>query len=136
MADMEVFTKKDALVRTKRFWLFVVGTFLTVAPGLLPFIAPKLGVPSAFGLLAAVIAYFVGVAGTLHAWNRWWRETRGELHADENELRIGQTTVIRRSSIRHGHVLRREGRVFVRLGRMLRLVDIEVADDEDRKSVV
>jgi hypothetical protein len=109
---------------------------LTVAPGLLPFIAPKLGVPSTFGLLAAVIAYFAGVAGTLHAWNRWWRETRGELHADENELRIGQTTVIRRSSIRHGHVLRREGRVFVRLGRMLRLVDIEVADDDEAEALL
>jgi len=136
MEDRTAFTKKNALVRTKRFWLFVVGSASMVSPALLPFIAPKLGVPPALGLLTAVIAYFVAVSGTLHAWNRWWREKRGELHADENELRIGDAAVIRRSSIRHGHVLRRDGRIFVRLGRMLRLVDVEVADEAEGEALL
>ncbi len=136
MADAEPFTKKNALVRTKRFWLFALGSALMFAPAVFPWVAPKGLDPTAFGLIAAVVAYFVAVAGTLHAWNRWWRETRGELHADENELRIGGATVIRRSSIRHGHVLRGEGRVFVRLGRMLRLVDIEVADEEEGEALL
>ena len=136
MAESKPFTKKDALVRTKRLWLFVVGSALMFAPAALPFIAPKGHAPSALGLLAAVLAYFVAVSGTLHAWNRWWREKSGELRADENELRIGERTVVRRSSIRHAHVLRRDGKILIRLGRMLRLVDVEVTDEAEGEALL
>jgi hypothetical protein len=139
MAAPEGFTKRDALVRTKRTWLFVASVLicgLGVEPMMLAVMAALLGHHHwSWGLLA-VTAFFAGFGGTMHAWNRWWREERGEVRADETGLWRGDQRVIQRSAVRHGHVLRRGDRVFVRLGRMLRLVDIEVTDEEEGEALL
>jgi len=133
------FTKKDALVRTKRTWVFAASVLLCVV-GFEPMMVAVISALSGhlhwvWGLLAA-IAFYGGFGGTMHAWNRWWREQRGDVRADETGLSRDEQRVIPRSSIRHGHVLRRGDRVFVRLGRMLRPVDIEVADEEEGKALL
>ena len=138
MGAQTPFTKKSGLVRTKRTWLFAASVLICVF-GWVPIAAYFM--PALFGahpLLAIVglLAYFAGFAAPMHAWNRWWREQRGELRADESGLWRGEEVVVRRSDVRHGHVLRRGERVYVRLGRMLRPIDIEVADEEEAEALL
>ena len=133
------FTKKEALVRTKRTWVFVASAVLVVV-GYEPMMVAIINALNGhlhwlWGLLA-VVAFYGAVFGPLYAWNRWWREQRGDLRADETGLWSGNQRVIQRSSIRHGHVLRRGDGVFVRLGRLLRPVDIEVADEEEGEALL
>ncbi|MDB5213530.1 MAG: hypothetical protein JWO86_1457, partial [Myxococcaceae bacterium] len=131
------FTNKSALVRTKRTWLFVASV-LICAVGFAPMMVALLSAVfdhHNLGLLGFA-AYYAGFIGTMHAWNRWWREERRALRADETGLWSGERCVVRRSAVRHGHIIRRDGRVFVRLGRMLRLVEIEVADDEEGEALL
>lgn len=125
---MGAFRKEGGLVRTKRTWLFVASIALAVG-GLNPAIFSLLyGLGGhAVGVLGFLL-YYASFIGLMWAWNRWWREERGDLRADETGLVLGERRVIRRDAVRHGYVLEREGRTYVRLGRMLRLVDVEVAD--------
>ena len=131
------FTKKDARVRTKRSWLFVATTLATVLGfGPACFAATSLVDRFHYSAVFVLLAYVSALIGGLQAWKRWWRELRGELRADESELRIGGEVVARRADVRHGYVLRRGDRIFVRLGRMLRPIDIEVADEAEAETLL
>lgn len=138
MSPPPPFAKKRAFVRTKRTWLFVASVvicffgFPIAMQGVNAVIVGHRLLASLLGL----IAYFAGFAGAMQAWNRWWREERGDLRADETGLWRGNELVLRRSAVRHGHVLRRDDRIFVRLGRMLGSVDIEVADEEEGNALL
>lgn len=136
---MGTFTKDDARVRTKRTWLLVASLVVAVV-GFTPAVGLSvggvlLGGAARLGLLAYV-AYLGGFVGLMHAWNRWWLERRGRVRADESGLWLDDTLIARRSTIRHGHVLRRDGNAYVRLGRMLRLVDIAVADEDEGQALL
>jgi len=119
--------KDDALVRTRRTWLF--ACIVLAVAGLPPLIFAVFhaiaGHPVSW---AAFPGPYGALFGLVRAWNRWWREDRGRVRADETGLWLGERCVIPRASIRHGYVLEREGQWYVRLGRMLRLVDVEVTD--------
>jgi hypothetical protein len=131
------FTKKGALVRTKRTWLFVASVVI----GIVGFPISIYGWDAAIvghRLLAllGLVGYIGGVTGGMQAWRRWWRQERGDLRADETGLWRGNDLVVRRSAVRHGHVLRRDDRVYVRLGRMFRSVELEVADEEEAEALL
>jgi len=86
-----------------------------------------------FGALAVVVGalgYFAAMFAAVNAWNRLWREQRSAITANEKGLFVDGRLFVRRSQLRHGHVLRRGDKTFVRLGRTYRLVEVEVANEE------
>jgi hypothetical protein len=133
MGPQTPFTKKGGLVRTERTWVLFVATIVICLVG---FPMVMHGVTAAIGghfvmAILGLLAYAGAFAGAMQAWNRWPRQERGDLRADETGLWRGDELLVRRSAVGHGHVLRRDDRVYVRLGGMLRNVDIEVADEEE-----
>jgi hypothetical protein len=130
------FEKERAVVRTKRTWLFVVG----MAVGLLGFVpALSLFLYGVWGhpvWMLGIVVYYGAFFGVLHAWNRWWLERRGVVRADESGLWLDRQLVVARRNVRHGHVVHREGNAYVRLGRMLRLVEVAVSDADDGEALL
>lgn len=117
---MAAHSKPDATVRTKRLSLFfaivafvALGTPVTIAAA----IHAGNGHP-AFWLAYAV--FFPVLIALFKAWTESWLSERGLVRADETGLWLGDRCVIRREAVRHGYVLRRDDRTFVRLGRSLR----------------
>lgn len=123
-------------MRTKRTGL-LVASFAAMtfgfAPTMMGVLYAALGHPVAF---LALPAYFAASFGLMHLWNRWWRERRGRVRADEEGLFLDDERIVARADIRHGHVLERDGRHVVRLGRMLRLVDLAVDDPAEGDAVL
>jgi hypothetical protein len=123
-------------VRTKRLSLFV-AIVAFVALGVPASIAAMLyalkGHP-AFWLAYAV--FFPGIIGLFKAWTDSWCEERGLLRADEAGLWLGDRCVVRREEVRHGYILRRGDRTYVRLGRAIRLVEVEVESEAEGKALL
>jgi hypothetical protein len=127
-------SKEGAVVRTKRTWLLVAG--LAVLPlALVLAIALVSGGHALAGLLVAATSYGA-FFGLLQAWVRRWRVRVGRLRADERGLWLDGEAVVRRESVRHGYVVRSEGATFVRLARMLRHVEVSVADDAEGEELL
>ena len=82
------------------------------------------------GVLAGLIPAAV-MAGPVYVWNLWWREERGRLRADETGLWLDTRCIVRRSALRHAYIRQVQGRSVVRLGRMFRPVDVEIANDQE-----
>ncbi len=92
-------------------------------------------IPAYLGALLYV-APMAGMFALMSAWNRWWNDRRGRIRADESGLWLDDRCLVARASLRHGYVRQEQDRYFVRLGRMLRLVDVEVANDEDGQALL
>lgn len=123
-------------MRTKRTWLFVVSLVVGLGgfmPALTLFLYGAGGHPA---WMLSILAYYAAFFGLLHAWNRWWLVRRGLVRADESGLWLGERLVVVRRRIRYGHVVRRRGYAYVRLGRMLRLVEVAVADEEEGNALL
>jgi len=130
---METFTKSDACVRTKRTWVLGLGVV-----GFVPVIGwfvTAILTSNHWGIVAYV-GYLAAMLGLVQLWNRWWLARRGQLRADERGLSLDDTLIVARDSIRHGHLLRQSGAIYVRLGRAMRLVDVEVADDAEGEALL
>lgn len=113
-------------------WIFF-ATIIVMAVGFVPAAAlfdTHSRLAHTAGALAC-LAYFGVVWGVVNAWNRWWLERQGHVQADERGLWLDDTLLVARSSIRHGYLLRRDGASYVRLVRVLRLVDVAVDDDDE-----
>jgi hypothetical protein len=134
MGAQAPFTKKSALVRTKRTWLFVASVMISVVG--YPIIMDAVIFGHRLMAILCLFAYFGFAVGAMHAWTRRWRQERGDLRADETGLWRGSELVVGRADVRHGHVLRLGDRVYVRLGRMLRNIDVEVSDEAEAESLL
>jgi hypothetical protein len=118
-------------VRTKRLWLFAAIVAI-VAVGAPMSIAAVLYALSGHPLAwLASAAFFPATVGLFKAWTDGWREERGSVRAEETGLWLGDRRVIRRDAVSHAYVLRRGERTYVRFGRALRLVEVEVADEAE-----
>ena len=124
MAD---FTKDDARVRTKRLWLFVAGPVVALGVVSPIFVGVMDGRLASFWLVVS----YGAVLGLPFLWERWWRERRGRLRADERGLWLDEGLVVARSALRHAHVVRRDGVAYVHLQRVLRPVEVVVQDEEE-----
>jgi hypothetical protein len=125
-----------ATVRTKRLSLLaaIVALVAVGAPAsVMAMIYAVQGHPLA-GLASAL--FFPAIVGLFKAWTDLWREERGHLRADEAGLWLGERSVIRREEVRHAYVLRRGARTYVRLGRRIRPVEVEVADEADGEALL
>jgi hypothetical protein len=111
------------LVRTKRTWLLVASVVALLA------LAPCM----VFGVIAPtfVLLQLVASLALALAHERWWREVRGAVRADERGLVVDGRTLVTRAKIGHGHVLRRGATIFVRFSAPRRdiAVEVEVADE-------
>jgi hypothetical protein len=124
------------LVRTKRTWVFAALVAL-LAIGLPAVIFAALHALAGHPLVwIAVVAYYATLLGLSRAWTRWWYEERGALRADETGLWLGKRHVVRREDVSHGYVLRSEGRIYVRLARTVRNVDVEVSDEAEGEELL
>jgi hypothetical protein len=130
---VSTFTRSDGRVRTKRLWLFL-SSVVVMLGGFYPLIVASiyavasgryLLLPLAFGL------FFATDYVLMELWNRKWLERRGRLRADERGLWLDDAVVVPRSVLRHGHIVRRDGVVSVRLGRMLQPVEVVVENEEE-----
>ena len=133
---MAVLDKEGAVVRTKRLSLFLaVVAFVSIGMplALSAFHRAVHGHPVWW---LAFLVYFAGVVAVFKAWTEWWNEQRGRLRADETGLWLGERCVIRREAVRHGYVFRRGERTYVRLGRALRHVEVEVADEAEGEALL
>lgn len=127
------FTKHDGAVRTKRLWLLLASIILILG-GFAPMIALSVtAVLSGHYLLLplAFVPYFVADFWLMHLWNRKWLERRGELRADDRGLWLDDAIVVPRSTLRHGHIVQRDGVTYVRLGRMLQPVEVVVESEDE-----
>ena len=129
-------SKDSAVVRTKRLWLFFacvafvgLGLPLTITAVL----RAVWGHPIEW---LACAVYFPGIVGLFKAWTGWWREECGKLRADETGLWLGERCVIRRDAVDHAYVLRRKERTYVRFGRTLRHVEVEVGDSAEAEALL
>ncbi|MBX3185814.1 MAG: hypothetical protein KF819_02320 [Labilithrix sp.] len=135
---MGTVTRKEARVRTKRLWLLLASIVLMLG-GFAPVIVFSVGaVLSGHYLLLplAFVPYFVAEFWLMHLWNRKWLERRGELRADERGLWLDEVIVVPRSSLRHGHIVQRDGVTCVRLGRMLQPVEVVVEHEDEGKAIL
>lgn len=136
-----MFSKDDARIRTKRTWLFVASIAVPLVCAL-PALFSLSRVFVAQGTLARVggglgyLAYLGALIGLGRAWQRSWLERRGRLRADERGLWFNDALLVGRSSIRHGNLLRREDSSYVRLGRSVQLVEVDVVDDEEGEALL
>lgn len=122
-------------------WLFIAGIMWILAG-----FTPAIGFAGAAVLSHATlvriagalgyVAYLGSMFGLVHAWNRWWLERRGHLQADDRGLWLDEKLIVARDAVRHGHLLRRDGFVYVRLGRMLRLIEVRVANDDEGEALL
>jgi len=132
---VETFSKKDGVVRTKRTWLFVAAMVVMLAgftPMLYSVLAAVFGGHYAAAALG-LIAYYGGTFALMYLWNTRPNERRGRLRADESGLRIDDELVIARAAIRNGHLLDAKR---VRLGRLLRPVDVVVEDEDEANALL
>lgn len=129
-------SKDSAVVRTKRLSLFAaIVVFVGIgAPATIVALLHALHGHPVAALAFAV--FFPGIVGLFKAWTDWWREERGRLRADETGLWLGERCVIRRDAVSHAYVLRRDERTYVRFGRTLRLVEVEVADEAEGEALL
>jgi hypothetical protein len=130
------YSRQDALVRTKRLWLFV-ATLAFAFGGMGPAIAAAFyavaGHPAMWGL---VVGYYVALVALFRAWTTRWEEERGALRADETGLWLGARCVLRRDDVSHAYVLRRSERTYVRFGRLLRHVEVEVEEEAEGEKLL
>ena len=129
---MGLFTRSDARVRTKRAWLLLASAVATVG-GVAPTVALSMYalIDRHYVALLAVVPCFGAQFGLMHLWNRKWLERRGRLRADEHGLWLDDALIVARGALRHGHVVRRDGVAYVRLGRTLQPIEIGVEDEEE-----
>lgn len=132
-SSVGTFTRRGARVRTKRLWLLLT-TIVIVFGGFVPVIVFSVGVVLTghpILLPLGVVAHVGAQLGLTHLWNRKWLERRGDLRADERGLWLDDVIVAPRSSLRHGHVLQRDGASYVLLARMFQPVEVVVAHEEE-----
>ena len=115
--------KDNAIVRTKRTWLFVAGLVYSVV-AIAPLTLMVIRGVTVYYLSIAV--YYGGALALLIAWDRWWREERGRIRGDETGLWLDDRRVVRREGLRHAYLLREKNRWSVHLGRRWRPVDVIV----------
>ena len=106
-----------------------MGLVLTIIVGL-DVIATRL-LPTF--IIGAFVLVFAGLAGVVRAWNHAWKEQCGPLDADESGLHLAGRYIVRRSAVRHGSVVERNGRAFLNLRRALGQVEVEVDDAEAQR---
>ncbi|MGD0527424.1 MAG: hypothetical protein ABSE49_19945 [Polyangiaceae bacterium] len=112
--------KDDAIVRTKRMWLFVLGLVCQVVA-----IPPlTLGVAWRLAAFSGAAVCYAGSLGLLVAWDRWWREERGRIRGDETGLWLDDRRVVRREGLAYAYLVREKNQWSVRLGRRWRPVDV------------
>jgi hypothetical protein len=129
------FEKPNAVVLRRRRWLF-----LTPVVALMAFVVglPFLG--SGHGAL--MISLFLGLEFAaiamlaLHV--RMPHRLSGTLTADEDALRLGDTTLVHRAEIRNAFVRRIRGELFVRFERSMNrvAVDVRVNDEEEARTLL
>lgn len=133
-----MFTKPDARVRTKRLWLFL-SSVVVVLGGFAPTVTLTVGAWASgrYALMPlAFLPYLAAEFWLMRLWNRKWLERRGELRADERGLWLGAAIVVPRSTLRHGHIVRRDGVTYVRLGRILQPTEVVVEDEVEGRALL
>lgn len=110
-------------------WLLAVGLVALVA-GIPPFAVSMANVTSSSPVYVwpciTLVIWIAASSLPLRVWNDFWLKRRGRLLADHDELRLDGRLVVGRKALRHGHVVHRGGKVFVRLSGMFRIVEVEV----------
>jgi hypothetical protein len=135
------FSKDNALVRTKRTWLVVLSVVSMTSGFAASQVWAKAPTEPAFGPwatlgLGAFVACYIGSIALAYAWKHWWRGRVGVVRADSTGLWIEEERLASRRDVRHGY-LRHEGeRAFVRLGRPLRPIDVEIADETEGRALL
>lgn len=117
-----------SLIRTRRWWLlaftalFMMGAFFPLfvtSLVLMPLPGnhhlPKL---LAFGLaLIPLAVYWFGLQGLWNLYQGTWSTREGAVTSDANGVSIDGVRVLKRTSLRHGHIVKDGERLFLRLHR-------------------
>ncbi|MBX3229175.1 MAG: PH domain-containing protein [Labilithrix sp.] len=116
-------------VRTRRRWLLLLlalGSTVGLLAGVV-WTLTLLG--ESLATVLVLLAYLGAHAAGLRAWYGSLRERRGVVGASADELTLDGRRLLRREDIGHAFVLKDGGRTFVRFGRLLQPIDVEVDDD-------
>lgn len=138
-----------SLIRTRRWWLlaftalFMITTFVPLfilSVGLLPFPgnhAPKL--LSFFLGMIPLLVYGFGLNGLWKLYMGTWSTREGAVRADPTGLFIDGVKVLKRTSLRHGHIVKDGERMFLRLHRRAPFAapyEIEVESENEARKLL
>lgn len=132
LLSVGIFAKADAIVRTRRWWLFFGMAVASVISMSTVFVTG----PGAIRFWFAYVPSLVLMTICGQAWRRWLVVRRWQLEADDAGVRRDGRLEIARSAIRAAHVHRQGVVTIVRLVRTARPVDIVVADEREGKALI